>query len=62
MAEFVPPDFKVPLGLETSELVPDETEFAGTRWWGFDEVQAGGRVEFDPHLPRFIDKLRGRAA
>jgi ADP-ribose pyrophosphatase YjhB (NUDIX family) len=49
-------------GSSDAELVPDETEFAGTRWWGFDEVQAGGRVEFDPHLPRFIDKLRGRAA
>lgn len=41
-------------------LVADETEFAGTRWWRFDEVHGGGPVDFDPNLPRFIDKLRAR--
>lgn len=49
-------------GASDAALVPDETEFAGTRWWGFDDVLADGRVEFDPHLPRFIDKLRTRVA
>lgn len=43
-------------------LVPDETEFAGTRWWGFDDIGTGGGVEFDPHLPRFLDKLRAQVA
>jgi 8-oxo-dGTP pyrophosphatase MutT (NUDIX family) len=47
-------------GASDLALVPDETEFAGTRWWGFDEVRAGGRAEFDPHLPRFVGKLRAR--
>lgn len=45
-------------GSSDAPLVPDETEFAGTRWWRFDDVGASGEVEFDPHLPRFIDKLR----
>jgi 8-oxo-dGTP pyrophosphatase MutT (NUDIX family) len=49
-------------GSARAALVPDETEFAGTRWWGFDDVRADGPVEFDPHLPRFLDKLRARLA
>lgn len=49
-------------GSSDAVLVPDEAEFAGTRWWGFDDVRVGGRVEFDPHLPRFLDKLRARVA
>lgn len=49
-------------GSSDAALVPDEREFAGTRWWGFDDVQPGGPVEFDPHLPRFIDKLRAHVA
>lgn len=49
-------------GSSDAALVPDETEFAGTRWWGFDEVHGGGQVEFDPNLPRFLDKFRARVA
>ena len=43
-------------------LRPDETEFVGTRWWRFEDIQRDVGVEFDPHLPRFIDKLRAHVA
>lgn len=45
-------------GSNREALTPDELEFVDTRWWSFDEVRTDGPVEFDPHLPRFIDKLR----
>lgn len=45
-------------GSDRAAVTPDEAEFVSTRWWSFNEVRGGGPVEFDPHLPRFIDKLR----
>jgi 8-oxo-dGTP diphosphatase len=45
-------------GSDRAAVTPDETEFVEARWWSFDEVGGDGPVEFDPHLPRFIDKLR----
>jgi ADP-ribose pyrophosphatase YjhB (NUDIX family) len=45
-------------GSEDAVLAPDEAEFADTKWWSFDDVRQDGPVAFDPHLPRFIDKLR----
>lgn len=45
-------------GSSEAALAPDTTEFAGAKWWRFDEVRANGPAKFDPHLPRFIDKLR----
>ena len=45
-------------GSERVVLSPDDAEFSETRWWSFDEVRGDGRIEFDPHLARFVDKLR----
>lgn len=45
-------------GPADSVLVPDESEFAATRWWPFDDVRADGPIAFDPNLPRFVAKLR----
>jgi hypothetical protein len=45
-------------GSDHAALTPDVTEFAGSRWWSFEEITQGGSVECDPHLPRFIEKLR----
>lgn len=35
----------------------DAREFAGWRWWTFDEVRAADPAVLDPHLPRFTAKL-----
>jgi 8-oxo-dGTP diphosphatase len=43
-------------------LTPDEAEFADTKWWRFDDIQTDIGVEFEPHLPRFIAKLRAHVA
>ncbi len=37
---------------------PDATEFVGSRWWDLDVVRHGDGTRFDPHLPRFVAKLR----
>ncbi|MGH1492668.1 MAG: NUDIX domain-containing protein [Acidimicrobiales bacterium] len=47
-------------GSEADTIVPDEREFAATGWWSFEDVKHGGGAQFDPHLPRFVDKLRQR--
>lgn len=44
-------------GSEDLSLSPDEGEFVDARWWKFDDVRHGPKTRFDPHLPRFIDKL-----
>lgn len=44
-------------GSEQLALDSDDGEFVDTRWWGFDEVEHGAGTRFDPHLPRFIQKL-----
>jgi 8-oxo-dGTP pyrophosphatase MutT (NUDIX family) len=38
-------------------LQGDHGEFAGWRWWTFDEVLAADPAVLDPHLPRFTRKL-----
>ncbi len=38
-------------------LSPDPGEFHGVRWWGFGEVVHGPGTRFDPHLPRFVQKI-----
>lgn len=43
-------------------LTPDEAEFVDAKWWSFDDVLDDGPVAFDPHLPRFIGKLRACTA
>lgn len=47
-------------GSDRATLTADEVEFVDSGWWDFDEVRGDGRVEFDPNLPRFIDKFRQR--
>jgi 8-oxo-dGTP pyrophosphatase MutT (NUDIX family) len=43
---------------QTMPLDADQDEFAGIRWWTFDEVDAAAPGQLDPHLPRFLMKLR----
>ncbi len=43
-------------------LSPDEREFAGVRWWPFDRIGQEADTAFDPHLARFVQKLRRRLA
>jgi len=38
-------------------LEADDGEFAGWRWWTFDEVLAADPAIIDPHLKRFTRKL-----
>jgi 8-oxo-dGTP pyrophosphatase MutT (NUDIX family) len=42
-------------GDRTAALVHDEEEFAGIGWFGFDEAPF---ERSDPHLRRFLDKVR----
>lgn len=37
----------------------DPTEFRDGRWWSIDEIGAADPALFDPHLGRFLAKLRG---
>jgi hypothetical protein len=43
-------------------LEGDVREFAGFRWWTFDEVLAADAAILDPHLQRFAAKLVDRLA
>jgi 8-oxo-dGTP pyrophosphatase MutT (NUDIX family) len=43
---------------QTTPLDADQNEFASTRWWTFDEVDVAPIGQLDPHLPRFLAKLR----
>ncbi len=43
-------------------LEGDAREFAGSRWWTFDEVLAADPAILDPHLQRFAAKLVDRLA
>lgn len=38
----------------------DPGEFAGIRWFTFDEILKADAGRLDPHLPRFIRKLQAR--
>ncbi|MGN2641178.1 NUDIX domain-containing protein [Nocardia takedensis] len=37
----------------------DPTEFRSGRWWGVAEIEAADPARFDPHLRRFLRKVRG---
>ncbi|GLX99730.1 MULTISPECIES: NUDIX hydrolase [Actinoplanes] len=39
-------------------LRPDQGEFAAVRWWTRAELESADRSRFDPHLFRFLGKLR----
>ena len=43
---------------KSTPLTADPNEFASVRWWTFDEVGAAPIDRLDPHLPRFLAKLR----
>lgn len=45
-------------GSTSDALTVDPGEFVDSRWWTFDAVVEGPGTRFDPHLPRFIQKLR----
>ena len=44
-------------GSSDDDIVPDDGEFAGTRWWPMVDVIEGDGSRFDPNLPRFLAKL-----
>ena len=44
-------------GATDQSLTPDDDEFVDTQWWTFGEVVHGPGTRFDPHLPRFVEKL-----
>lgn len=44
-------------GSTADVLSPDTGEFVDARWWRLAEVEHGPSTRFDPHLPRFVDKL-----
>jgi 8-oxo-dGTP pyrophosphatase MutT (NUDIX family) len=46
------------VGSRTMKLAPDPGEFVAARWWSFEEIASGPAEVFDPHLPRFVTKLR----
>jgi isopentenyldiphosphate isomerase len=39
-------------------LTPDPGELHEVRWWSPADLRAADPARFDPHLPRFLDKLR----
>ncbi|MFZ2176596.1 MAG: NUDIX domain-containing protein [Rhodococcus sp. (in: high G+C Gram-positive bacteria)] len=41
-----------------TEFILDPDEFRGGRWWTVNEVLDSDPRRFDPHFPRFIEKLR----
>jgi 8-oxo-dGTP diphosphatase len=49
-------------GSPVDAVVPDENEFVEVRWWRFDDIEHEPAARFDPHLPRFIEKLRAQVA
>jgi 8-oxo-dGTP diphosphatase len=45
-------------GNESQQLEWDREEFHDIRWWTIDEVESTPVSEFDPHLHRFISKVK----
>jgi 8-oxo-dGTP diphosphatase len=45
-------------GTRQLPVVPDPREFTGGRWWTIPEIEAADRARFDPHLGRFLAKVR----
>lgn len=44
-------------GSDDPAVSPDAGEFVAAQWWDFDLVNDEPGTRFDPHLPRFIEKL-----
>lgn len=42
-------------------LTPDPREFREARWWSPADLRPAEPARFDPHLPRFLTKLRPRS-
>jgi 8-oxo-dGTP pyrophosphatase MutT (NUDIX family) len=49
-------------GAQTTPLDEDHNEFARVRWWSFAEIDTAPAGQLDPHLSRFLAKLRGDLA
>ena len=47
-------------GSEQACLAPDPREFVDVRWWDFDEIRHLPGSRFDPHSPRFVEKIGQR--
>lgn len=46
------------VGSRAQSLTPDMREFASVRWWTPPEISAADATRFDPHLGRFLTKVR----
>ncbi|HEY2549537.1 MAG TPA: NUDIX hydrolase [Streptosporangiaceae bacterium] len=49
-------------GNASSPIRLDDREFAGGRWWAPAELQSADPAMFDPHLGRFLAKIRSGTA
>ncbi len=47
-------------GNRQMSIAPDPREFSGGRWWAAEEIEAASPALFDPHLGRFISKIRSK--
>lgn len=41
-------------------IVLDAREFSGGRWWTAEEIEAASPALLDPHLGRFVSKIRSK--
>jgi 8-oxo-dGTP diphosphatase len=44
-------------GSKDMQLVADQVEFRGVRWWTVEELVAAPAAGFDPHFGRFVQKV-----
>jgi 8-oxo-dGTP diphosphatase len=45
-------------GSRELQLTLDPREFTGGRWWSATEIESADQALFDPHMSRFLAKLR----
>lgn len=45
-------------GYRAMPVTLDPREFSGGRWWSAGQIEAAGPGRLDPHLGRFLAKLR----
>jgi 8-oxo-dGTP diphosphatase len=45
-------------GNRQTQVRLDQREFTGGRWWSSSEIEAADPASFDPHLGRFLAKIR----
>jgi 8-oxo-dGTP pyrophosphatase MutT (NUDIX family) len=50
--------YVVEIELANQQLDPDPGEFDGVRWSSFDALLSGPKERLDPHMHRFVRKLR----